>query len=283
MDRSQLQLKAALFRSLHQVPGILILPNAWDVASARLFEELPGVRAIATSSAGVAAVLGYPDGQRISRDEMVDMVSRIARAVSVPVTADLEAGYGDDPEAVAETVRALIGAGGVGMNLEDGTGNPNQPLRDASLQVERIRAARRAAAAEGVEIVLNARVDVFLYGTGDPAERLTETIRRANLYREAGADSLFVIGAREAEVIGALAEGIGGPLNVLAGPGFPPIPELERLGVRRVSFGSGLARAALGRARKAVRELLEAGTYGALGEDAPTHQEINSLLAASLQ
>jgi 2-methylisocitrate lyase-like PEP mutase family enzyme len=248
--------------ALHGGPGkpILVLPNAWDVASARVV-ELAGARAVATSSAAVAAALGYPDGERLPRELMLEAVRRIAAASSVPVTADMEAGYGHSPAEVAETTRGVLAAGAVGMNLEDGTEGDEAPLRPLDEQVDRIRAVREAAAAAGVGFVLNARVDVFLAQAGPPEDRFSETVRRANAYRVAGADCLFVPAVAEAAVIARLVGEIDGPVSVLAGRATPPVPELERLGVARVSVGSGLMRAALGATREAARELLTAGTY----------------------
>ncbi|HTV56538.1 MAG TPA: isocitrate lyase/phosphoenolpyruvate mutase family protein, partial [Terriglobia bacterium] len=239
--------------------------------------EEAGFPAAATTSAGIANSLGYSDGQRIGRDEMLRVVERIAAAVSIPVTADMEAGYGMTPKEVAETARAVIGAGAVGMNFEDGTGRPNQPLEDLSLQIEKICAIREAAVSSGVPLVLNARTDVYLRAVGDPAGRLEHSILRANAYSEAGADCLFVPGARDEEVIRHLVRGIRGPLNVLAGPGTPGVRDLERIGVARVSMGSGPMRATLALVRRIARELLENGAYTAFTDDAIPYEEANRL------
>jgi len=216
-----LQSKAETFRSLHGGGRILVLPNAWDVASARIVEAA-GARAIATTSAGVANVLGYTDGERIPRDLMMAAAARIVRSVDLPVTVDAEAGYGRRPEDAAETARQVIAAGAVGMNLEDGTGDLSDPLFEVEQQVARIRAVREVAAND-VPFVLNARVDVFLAAIGEPESRFQEAVRRANAYRDAGADCLFVPGVTDAKVIEELVRAIQGPLNVLAGPGTPPL------------------------------------------------------------
>ena len=181
---------------MHHGPHILVLPNAWDSASARVFEE-SGFRAIATTSAGIAFALGYRDGQRIPRKEMFDHVARIVRVVNVPVTADVEGGYGDRPEDAAETARAVIEAGGIGMNLEDATGNSARPLVDLPLQIEKIKAAKEAGRALGVPLVLNARTDVYLAQVGAPESRYQETLLRLTAYRDAGADCLFAPGIRD--------------------------------------------------------------------------------------
>jgi 2-methylisocitrate lyase-like PEP mutase family enzyme len=271
---ADLREKAEVLRRLHGGPRILVLANAWDVASARLVEAA-GYPAIASSSAGVAFALGYPDGQRISRVEMLDMVRRIARAVGVPVSADVEAGYGTTAEAAAETARGVLEAGAVGMNLED-TGEGR--LLPLEVQVERIRAARRVADAAGVPLVINARTDVFEMRDVPERERVGEAVRRANAYLEAGAACAFVPFVADREVIARLAREIRGPLNVLGTPDTPPAAELERLGVRRVSVGGGLARAAYGRARRLATQLKETGTFGALREDAVTYAEMQRLL-----
>jgi 2-methylisocitrate lyase-like PEP mutase family enzyme len=274
---TDLREKAEALRRLHAGPRALILANAWDVASARLV-EVAGYPAIATSSAGVAFALGYPDGQRISRAEMLDMVRRIARAVKVPVTADVEAGYGTTAQAAAETARGVAAAGAVGMNLED-TGEGGR-LLPVELQVERVRAARAAGDTAGVPLVINARTDAF--GVDDVADdrRPEEAVRRANAYLRAGADCAFVPFVADRAVIGRLAREIQGPLNVLGTPGSPPVAELERLGVRRISIGGGLARAAYGRARQVAIEVKEKGTFEALRESAISFAELQRLLGA---
>ena len=259
--------KAHVFLQLHTGPEVLVLPNVWDVASAKIVEQA-GFPALATSSAAVAWMLGYPDGERIAREEMAGMVARIARAVTVPVTADMEAGYGPRPEDAAATARAVVQAGAVGMNLEDAG---DAALLDVSQQLERIRAAKEAP------IVLNARTDVYLAQIGEPATRFAHAVRRLNAYREAGADCLFCPGVTDAATIAALVRELSGPLNVLALAGAPPIPDLARLGVRRVSLGARLMRAALGAVRRVATELGGPGTYTALTDLALT-DDMNRLL-----
>jgi 2-methylisocitrate lyase-like PEP mutase family enzyme len=261
---------------MHRGPKILLLPNAWDVASARIFEEA-GIGAIATTSAGIAFSLGYADGEKISREEMLVVVARIAAAVKVPVSADIEAGYGDRPDDAARTARGVIEAGAVGMNLEDGTGDLEHPLTDLTLQLEKIAAVRETAAAMGVPIALNARTDVYLLEVGPSEQRYNEAFRRLAAFRDSGADCLFAPGVRDQETIGRLVRELRHPVNILAGPGSPTIPELEKLGVARVSLGSGPMRAALGLARRIAEELKSAGTYRAL-EGAIPHAELNRLM-----
>lgn len=267
--------KAERLRRLHGGPGLLVLPNAWDVASA-LVIEAAGASAIATSSAGVAWALGHPDGERISRDEMLDMVRRVAAAVEAPVTADVEAGYGDTAEAAAATARAVVAAGAVGMNLEDaGEGGA---LLSLDLQLARVRAVRTAADAAGVPLVLNARTDAFAASAIAGEARAAEAIQRGNAFLAAGADCVFVPFVSDLQTIALLAKEIRGPLNVLAGPASPALAELERAGVRRVSAGSSIARAAYGLARSSALALLR-GRSPDLGSAIP-YAEMQALLAA---
>jgi 2-methylisocitrate lyase-like PEP mutase family enzyme len=271
--------------ALHQPGNPVVLINVWDVVSARLIER-SGARAIATTSAGIAWALGYPDGERIPRDEMLRVVERIARAVSVPVTADLEAGYGPRASDVADTVRLAIGAGAVGMNLEDcieGRGGGAERLLPIDAATERVVAARAAADATGVRFVINARTDVFLRNVGDLAARLGHAVERVNAYRAAGADSLFVPGVRDAETIGALAREIDGPLNVVVGPGTPSLGELGRLGVARISLGAGAMRAALGMLVRATTALGETGTFDAFVSGALNSVDLNDLMGTAAE
>ncbi|MGW3493461.1 isocitrate lyase/PEP mutase family protein [Streptomyces sp. NPDC001020] len=251
--------QALAFHALHTPGRPLVLANAWDAASARLVEEA-GAAAVATTSAGLAWELGAADGDRLSRDDALAALARIAHAVAVPVSADIETGYADDPAGVGDTIRAVLSAGAVGVNIEDGLYGDGAPLRPIAQQAERIAAARQAADAAGVPLFLNARIDTYLRGAGD----LTETLERAAAYLTAGADGIFVPGTVDPVTVKALAEGIQGPLNVLVGPGAPTVAELAALGVARVSAGSGIAQAVHGLVRRAARELLDAGTYDAL-------------------
>jgi 2-methylisocitrate lyase-like PEP mutase family enzyme len=263
--------KAELLLQLHSAPPILVLANAWDAASARIVAA-EGFPAIATSSSACAAVLGYTDGQRIPRSEMIFLIAKIAAAVDVPVTADVEAGYGD----AVQTALDVIAAGGAGLNIEDMAGGELAPLNH---QVEVIRAVRDVAKTSRIALVLNARTDIFLAGHGDAATRFDRAVERLNAYRDAGADCLFAPGVRDGETIGRLAREVRGPLNVLAVPGTPPIPELERLGVARVSCGGGPSRIALGALQRFARDLHSRGTFEALAAEAIPAHEMQALLA----
>jgi 2-methylisocitrate lyase-like PEP mutase family enzyme len=268
--------KAAQFRQLHRGPGVLILPNAWDVASARIFEDA-GFPAIATTSAGIAFSLGHPDGQRIPREEMMARIARIARSVNVPVSADVESGYGSTPEDAAKTTRELIEAGVIGMNLEDASGRADQPLSSLELALEKIKAARETSLQMQAQIVVNARTDVFLLPGGNPDADYSEGLRRLLAFRDAGADCVFAPGLKDAETIGKLAKAVECPLNILAVPGAPSIPELAALGVARVSVGSGPMRATLGLLRRMSEELRTSGTYSTMDGAVP-YAEVNKLL-----
>ena len=261
--------KAERFRALHRGPGILVLPNAFDVASARILADA-GFEAIATTSGGCAFSLGFCDGENIPRDAMAAVIARIAAAVDLPLSADMEAGYGATPSAVADTVRATIDAGAVGINIEDSTKAGPRALLEFDLAVERIRAARAAASDAGLSMVINGRTDVYSVGGEDEVALFDEATCRANAYLEAGADCAFVIGVRDSVVIGRLAAAIDGPLNILAGADSPPVAELEALGVKRVSVGSGFAKAALTVVKNGAKELKEKGTFeftrGTLGQ-----------------
>ena len=277
MDISEQERKAQAFRAMHHGREVLLLPNVWDIASARIVEEA-GFGAVASTSAGIAFALGYPDGQKISHEQMLEAIGRIARAVKVPVTADVESGYGSSPEDAGRTALAVIEAGAVGMNLEDAPGALGNALTQLPAQLEKIHAVREAVASRGVPMVLNARTDVYLLQVGDPSGRYDETVRRLSAYRDAGADCVFAPGLRDVPTIKRLVGDMKCPVNILAGPGSPSVRELQALGVARVSLGSGPMRTALGTLRRIAQELKTRGTYELMA-DAPTHAEMNQLLA----
>lgn len=261
--------RATAFANLHTPAAPLALANAWDVAGARLVEAA-GAPAVATTSAGVAWSLGSPDGDALSRDRALDLIARVAAAVAVPVTADIEGGFGADAAAVGETVTGVLAAGAVGVNIEDGNRSPAE-------HAERLAAARSAADAAGVPLFVNARIDTFLFGLGDPATRLDETLARAAAYLRAGASGIFVPGVTDPATVAELAKGIDAPLNVLVGPGAPSVAALGALGVARVSLGSWVAEAAYAVVRRAAEELISGGTYDALAHSLP-YGELNGLL-----
>ncbi len=269
--------KAETFRSLHG-EGTFVLPNAWDAGSAVMIAAA-GAQAIATTSAGVSWSLGKPDGERLSRAEMIDVIARVAAAVDLPVSGDVEGGYGDDPEAVAATVRAVIAAGAVGINLEDSRSSDGT-LHDAEAQAARIRVGRAAAAEAGLPgLVINARTDVFLFGIGEPGGRLDDVLGRAAAYADAGADSLFVPGLLDLDTLSELTSKVSLPVNVMAGPGAPDVKALRAAGVRRVTVGQAISQAAYSLARRAAVEVLTAGTYDQLA-GADDFGSINGAFAA---
>ncbi|MEM7585147.1 MAG: isocitrate lyase/phosphoenolpyruvate mutase family protein [Acidobacteriota bacterium] len=269
------QKRAAALRRLHQ-PGPLVLPNAWDATSARLIERA-GAQAIATTSAGVSWALGHSDGEGLEREPMVAAIQAIAEAVEIPVTADIESGYGTGtPRDVYETVSAVLEAGAVGINLEDAPGAGDSPLLEPEAQAERLRAARSAAQERNVDLFINARTDVYLRAVGDPEGRADEVMQRAASYLQAGADSVFVPGVADAATIASLVAGIDAPLNVMAGPGSPTVQELAELSVARVSLGPGLTLGAFGWIERVAREVLANGTYDHLGQGL-TYPEANEI------
>jgi len=273
--------KAERLRKLHHGRRILALPNAWDVVSARILEEV-GHPAIATSSAAVSFSLGYPDGQRISRGEMLDAVARITRAVRVPVTADLESGYGKTPEEIADFTKAVVASGAVGLNFEDVTGDDESTHVELGLQVKNIRAIRQTAAAMGVPIVINARTDIYLMPIGPEATRFERTVERLRAYREAGADCLFVPGLCDREIIAKLVKALDAPLNILASQGSPSLDELEKIGVARVSAGSSAMRAAMGAFQRVAKDWLAHGSYDSLHQVTVPYNELNHMMAHKL-
>jgi 2-methylisocitrate lyase-like PEP mutase family enzyme len=268
---------AEAFHALHHADDVLCLANAWDVPTARLIEAA-GATAIATTSAGVAWSLGTADGDHVDRAAAIDRVSAIVTATGVPVSADIESGFAADAEGVGETVRQVIAAGAVGINIEDATHDGREPLRDPDDQARRIDAARQAATDAGLPLYINARTDTYLLAVGPEAGRLAETLDRAAAFLAAGADGVFVPGVTGPETIGALVEGIDAPLNILVGSGAPSVAELGRLGVARASLGSSLALAAYALVRRGASELFDSGTYSSLRDELP-YGEINDLMS----
>jgi 2-methylisocitrate lyase-like PEP mutase family enzyme len=267
--------KALRLRQLHEGPEPLLLANVWDVASARIVEQL-GFKALATTSAGIANLLGYPDGENIAAKEMLEWVGRIVRAVELPVTADLEAGYnlGD----VNTLVTEMIAIGAVGLNIEDAD-HATRSLLDVKTQAERVATIREVASSLDVPVVINARTDAYLLDTVKDQDRFPIATERARAYRRAGADCIFVPGLRDIDIIKELLRATPGPINILAGPGSPSVGELARVGVRRISLGSSPHRAALGLLRAVGQELIGTGTYDQLSRFVIPYDEVNRLIA----
>ena len=307
--------KASRLLELHHASQPLVLINAWDAASAAMVEHC-GLPAVATSSAALANALGFADGQHLPWEQMLQAVARICRAVKVPVTADIEAGFATDIQGLETSIAQIIQAGAVGVNLEDAipadvqSANPQNadltnagasirhgsPLYPVAEQVARIQAARRAADKQGLHLVINARTDAYWQSGVEPAEAMRDTLERGKAYLQAGADCIFIPGLRNPDHIKTVIDHLSAdlrsnklqtndlravhrvsPVNILAGPGVPSIPELAKLGVKRVSYGSGPHRAAMGLLRRMAEEARSSGTYQALTEGAVPYEEMNGL------
>lgn len=266
--------KATLFLSLHHGATPLLLPNPWDAGSAKLLTSL-GFDALATTSSGFAATLGRLDGT-VTRDEALNHARTIVEATALPVSADLENGFADDPASVAETVRLAIECGLSGCSIEDSTGHDDPPLYDLDRATERVTAAAQVAHAGDVHLVLTARAENHLHGRHD----LADTITRLQHYGEAGADVLYAPGVTRLEDIRQIVDSVDRPLNVLALPGAPPVAELAAAGVSRISVGGAFAFAALGAVVRASRELLDEGTYGFWEQAGPGASAARAAFAA---
>jgi 2-methylisocitrate lyase-like PEP mutase family enzyme len=260
------------FRNLHQGPGLLLLPNAWDAITARLIESL-GAKAIATTSAGLAWSHGYPDGNALPEHQLIAATRNIARVVQVPLTVDIEAGYSDDPGAVARLVARLLAVGVVGINIEDGAGSPD-------LLCKKIEAIREHIVHLGAELYINARTDVCLRAIASGEAAIEEIIRRASRYCAAGGDGLFVPGLSSADAMAAISAAIEPmPLNIMAVSNLPSMDTLQKSGVRRLSAGSSIAQAALGRASHVVSGFL-AGKMSELFDASADYDAVNELFAS---
>jgi 2-methylisocitrate lyase-like PEP mutase family enzyme len=301
--------KALRLLELHHASQPLVLINAWDAASAAMVEHC-GLPAVATSSAALANALGFPDGQYLPWEQMLEAVARVCSAVKVPVTADIESGFAADVAALETSITQIIHAGAVGVNLEDvmpanapfkndrakqagANVRHGSPLFPVPEQIARIQATRRAAQTAGIHLVINARTDAYWQAGVEPAEAMRGTLERGKAYLQAGADCIFIPGLRNREHIKTVIEHLRAdlqndvlqdnvhrvsPVNILAGPGVPSIPELAKLGVKRVSYGSGPHRAAMGLLRRMAEEARTSGTYQALTEGAVPYEEINGLM-----
>jgi 2-methylisocitrate lyase-like PEP mutase family enzyme len=276
MNASTQKEKAIQFRRFHHGPPLLVLPNVWDAASARIIEQT-GFRAIATTSSGVAAALGYRDGQHMRRELMIEAIERIVRVVECPVTADIEAGYGNSIEEVLQTVKAVITTGAVGINIEDSLKQQEKALADVAYQVELIKALRELATSMDVPFVINARVDVFILAIGEQESRFEYAVRRANAYLQAGADCVYPIGVLDRTLIVDLVKAINGPLNIMGGSPGPTLPELAQLGVARVSLAGSLMRSILGHLKAIAHELYESGSYTKMEAEMLSGKEFREL------
>jgi 2-methylisocitrate lyase-like PEP mutase family enzyme len=260
--------KSSKLRQLVRAPEILIMPGAYDVLSALLFEQM-GFKAIQGTSGGIAASVGYLDGEAMSRDQFIELSGNFAAAVSVPFNADGERGYGDE-NGVRDTVRALVARGVAGMNLEDGAAKGKGGLVELSEQLRKIKAVMETKRELGSEFFLNARVDSFHVMPDDPKRALHEAIHRGNAYAEAGGDCIFYLFLHSAQIIGTIAKEVQAPISILAGPQSPSVQELQDLGVARVSYGSGFTKAAITATKRLAQEILEKGTCNLLKDGMQT-------------
>jgi 2-methylisocitrate lyase-like PEP mutase family enzyme len=273
--------KASRLLELHHGEQPLVLVNAWDAASACIVEQM-GFPAVATTSAGVANALGYADGQYVPWAEMVAAIRKICQAVSTPVTADIESGFAQNEDGLRRSITQVIEAGAVGVNLEDvRPGGEHESLFPLPEQLARIRAVRDESEKLKLHLVINARTDAFWLKGQSPQVAMENTLARGKAYLDAGADCVFVPGLRDPEKIRMFVDAWKAPINILAGAGVPSIPELAKLGIKRVSFGSGPMRAAMGLLRKIGEEAKSQGTYTAMADLAVPYDELNALLARS--
>ncbi len=271
--------KAEQFLRLHQPGKLFVLANCWNLLTARLFEQ-EGFSAIGTSSYAVAMTSGVRDGQKIGREHLIELARTLSRGIELPVSVDLERGYGDTVQEVVESVRLVLLAGGVGINMEDSTDNPLAPFYEVGFQCEKIRGIRAMANSAGIHLVINARADMLLRPVSDPSSALKEAIARGRAYMDAGADCIFVpdMGNLTSEMIARLVQEIGSPINIIAGVNTPPTVKLNELGVARVSFGPRVLRAGLGLYRRIAREILDQGTFRQMHDGAMSFDEANRLL-----
>ncbi|MBX9744824.1 MAG: isocitrate lyase/phosphoenolpyruvate mutase family protein [Chlamydiales bacterium] len=265
--------KAKIFSELHYQKKPFILANAWDAASARIFEKA-GFSAIGTTSAGIAASRGYRDIQNIPFPEMLDNIEQILSSVTLPVSVDIEAGYSNNIEEIIYNIKKVVSLGAVGINFEDGTGDEASPITPITIQAERIQAIREQLSSDTLWI--NARVDVFYLGLMEKEKALEETIKRSLAYLEAGANSIFVV-VNDKDLISSLVREIKAPINLVANSQLPSIEELKELGVSRVSLGSGPMRATLGLLEEISQELLQFGTYRSLTKNAVSYSGLQEL------
>lgn len=275
INRDKQKHQADEFLALHHAPTILILANAWDVASEKIFEH-EGFKAIGTTSAGISSTLGYADVQKMNLAENLQIVQRIVNNTTLPVSADIEAGYATSIEGVAKAAQAVLEMGAVGLNLDDSTGDPIAPFFDTALQQDKIRAIGEMAVAQRIHLVINARTDVIMFQDESP-QTLREAIDRGNAYREAGTDCIFVpdVGNLDKKTIPILVREIDAPVHIIAGATTPSIPELQELGVARVSLGPRPMRAVLSQLRKIAKELMTTGTYQLMAESSISDPDVN--------
>jgi 2-methylisocitrate lyase-like PEP mutase family enzyme len=273
-------IKFYTFQQLHSQSSTFVLPNAWDASSARIFQE-SGFKAIGTTSAGMAISLGYSDGENLPFEKLIEALKMIVNSVNVPVSADIEAGYGTSIEEVVENVRQIILTGAVGINLEDGTGNPEDPIFDVSLQAEKITAIKELSQSLNMPLFINARTDLYWLNIGDSVLRLQSAINRAKAYQKAGADCIFIPGVKNIDTIEKLRKEISCPINLLAGSDTPSLNWLSETGIERVSCGSAPFRATITLLRKISEDIINHGYFHRMIDDVITYKDVAELIKPS--
>lgn len=262
VNRDLQKKQAEAFSAMHREKHMFVIPNAWDTASAYIYAKT-GFSAVATSSAGIAYALGYPDGEKITFQDLLSAVEKMTDRVHIPVSVDFERGYAEDSETVKENAKKLLEAGAVGFNIEDGF--PDGTLGSLELQLEKLKALVQLKSETGISFVINARTDLYWYGIGTGEERFKAAVERGNAFAEVGADCVFIPGAICRETVSELVRNIGAPLNIILNGTFHDFKELDAAGVRRLSVGSGPVRYVLGRAIEMAQNLKDGNTDDLLG------------------
>ena len=273
MKNKQQSLHAKSFYQLHKQQSTFVLPNAWDVISAKMFEEC-GFKAIGTTSAGIAASLGYPDGQNIPFEKMMEVIKAIVDSVNIPVSVDMEAGYGKSIEEVLKNVKQVIAIGAVGINIEDGTGEHDNPISDISLQKEKISAIKHLSESLDSSLFINARTDLYWLNIGDTSTRFHALLKRVKAYVDAGADCIFIPGLSNEEMIQELRKNISSPINLLVNAATPNVETLSKIGIERLSCGSAPFRATVTLLKKISKEIIHHHTFHQMTKDILSYEKI---------
>ncbi|MBV6738219.1 isocitrate lyase/PEP mutase family protein [Priestia megaterium] len=282
MSHENRSVKFQQFKQLHKQPSTFVLPNAWDASSASIFQK-SGFKAIGTTSAGIAISLGYSDGENLPFEKMIEALKLIVNSVDIPVSADIEAGYGKSVEEVIDNVKQVILAGVVGINLEDGTGNPNAPILDISMQVKKIAAIKKLSQSLNMPLFINARTDLYWLKIDDPSLRFQSAIKRVKAYEEAGADCIFIPGVTDIDTIKNFRREISCPINLLVGSDTPPLNELSKIGIERVSSGSAPFRATITLLKEISEAIMNSGNFTPMIDDVITYRDMTELLKPSTE
>jgi len=282
MSHKNQSMKFQQFKQLHKQPSTFVLPNAWDASSASVFQK-SGFKAIGTTSAGIAMSLGYSDGENLPFEKMIEALKSIVNSVDIPVSADIEAGYGKSVEEVIDNVKQVILAGVVGINLEDGTGNPNEPILDISMQVKKIAAIKELSQSLNMPLFINARTDLYWLKIGDPSLQFQSAIKRVKAYEEAGADCIFIPGVTNIDTIKNFREEISCPINLLVGSDTPSLNELSKIGIERVSSGSAPFRATITLLKEISEAIMNSGNFTPMIDDVITYDDMTELLKPSTE